>query len=76
MVRWIPTFSGSEAREALVRLWGLPNSCPRPGESLFGNCRVVFVDDENDGVPVAYWIPCSLAADSPNSSGRVDEAHD
>jgi hypothetical protein len=56
--RWIPTFSGTEARRALVRQWGLPNSCPRQGESPLGaRCRLLFVDDANDGAPVAYWIP-------------------
>jgi hypothetical protein len=53
----LPTFSGDDARRALVRRWGLPNAWPREGEVLFGSCRVLFVDDDRDGKPVAYWIP-------------------
>ncbi|RLC88672.1 MAG: hypothetical protein DRJ03_02005 [Chloroflexi bacterium] len=50
-------YSGKEARKQLTRLWGVPNSCPRLGESYFGRSRVVFVDDDNDGKPMAYWVP-------------------
>ena len=53
----IPTFKGREAWKRLTRKWGVPNSCPRPKESNFGRCRVVFVDDDNDGEPMAYWVP-------------------
>lgn len=76
MTSWIPTFSGREARKALVALWGLPNACPRQGEDLFGNCRVLFVDDENGGAPVAYWIPGPTAGHTPSTSPRVVEACD
>lgn len=53
----IPTYRGVEARRELTRRWGLPWADPRKGESLFGNCRILFVDDDNDGTPVAYWVP-------------------
>ena len=53
----IPTFSGRDARRALTRRWGLPNTAPRPCDPFFGNSRCVFVDDDDDGRPVAYWLP-------------------
>ena len=74
MPGWIPTFSGQEARKALVAQWGLPNTCPREGEDHFGNCRVLFVDDERDGAPVAYWVPCRAVVRRPNNSPRAVEA--
>lgn len=51
----IPTYYGKEAYKKLVRRYGLPNAAPKKGESLFGKCRVLFVDDDNNGRPVAYW---------------------
>lgn len=51
----IPTYTGDDARKALCSKYGLPNAAPRPGESFFGDCRVLFVDDYDDGKPVAYW---------------------
>jgi hypothetical protein len=53
----VPTFSGARARRALVAAHGLPNSYPRRGEFFLGRCRVLFVDDEQDGKPMAFWIP-------------------
>ena len=55
----IPTFSGQDARRGLTRRWGLPNAAPRPGtrDRYFGKGRVLFVDDFDDGRPVAYWVP-------------------
>lgn len=53
----IPTFSGWDARRALVRAWGLPNAWPRVGESIFTHCREMFVDDFDGGRPKAYWVP-------------------
>lgn len=53
----IPTYSGREKYKELFRRYGCPNSAPRVGESHFGSCRVLFVDDDNDGKPMAYWVP-------------------
>lgn len=53
----IPTYSGRDARRSLFRRWGIPNAAPRPVDSLFGVTRVLFVDDFDDGRPVAYWVP-------------------
>jgi hypothetical protein len=53
----IPVYTGRRARRGLTRMWGLPNACPRLGEPLFGRSRVVFVDDDQDGQPMAYWVP-------------------
>ena len=53
----IPTFYGEEKRRELTRRWGLPNVYPRPGESPFGHCRVLFRDDDRSGEPVAFWAP-------------------
>lgn len=53
----IPTYTGKEAHRMLLRKWGLPNSCPRPNEGFFGRGRVLFVDDDDNGCPVAYWVP-------------------
>lgn len=55
--RTLPTFYGKADRKALVSYWGLPNAVPEPHESLFGRCRLLFVDDEYDGAPVCYWRP-------------------
>ena len=53
----IPTYTGRAAYKELFSRWGVPNSCPRLGERHFGRSRVLFVDDDNDGEPQAYWIP-------------------
>ena len=53
----IPTYSGRPWRIVLTRLFGLPNTAPRPDESHFKQCRVLFVDDDNYGAPRAYWVP-------------------
>jgi len=53
----LPVFQGVEARKELVRRFGLPNAAPRSGEPLFGNVRIVFVDDEHDGERIAYHEP-------------------
>lgn len=52
----VPTLRGAVARRALTRLYGPPNAAPLPGESPFGRCRVLFVDDFNGGRPVAYCV--------------------
>ena len=53
----LPTYSGKDARLALTRRWGLPNTAPRAVESHFCSCRLMFVDDDRDGMPICYWIP-------------------
>jgi hypothetical protein len=53
----IPTYQGAACRRLLVGQFGLPNAAPFPGEFLFTCTREVFVDDDHDGRPVAYWIP-------------------
>jgi hypothetical protein len=53
----LPVFQGVEARKELARRFGLPNAAPRSGEPLFGNGRIVFVDDENYGERVSYHEP-------------------
>ena len=52
----IPTIRGHDARAWLVSAFGLPNAYPQKGEFLFSRCRELFVDDEEDGKPVAFWI--------------------
>ena len=52
----VPTYRGAEKRKELFRRWGAPNAAPRPGESLFAQCRLLFVDDDS-GRPIAYWVP-------------------
>ena len=49
------TFSSKEERRKLFRLYGVPNAAPCEGESPFGDCRVAFVDDDEDGKLVAFW---------------------
>lgn len=51
----VPTYRGRLARRELVARYGLPNAYPRKGERLFGAGRVLFVDDDKDGRPVAFW---------------------
>lgn len=53
----IPTIRGRCARRALVSAFGLPNAYPQKGEFLFRPCRELFVNDDEDGKPVAFWIP-------------------
>lgn len=54
----IPTVRGSWWRRTLMRRYGLPNAWPTRGERVFGSCRLLFVDDNLDGKPIAYWEPC------------------
>lgn len=45
-------------RRRLARRFGPPNADPRPGDFPFSRLsRVRFVDDDQNGRPVAYWIP-------------------
>ena len=60
----LPVFRGVAARKELVRRFGLPNAAPRPGEPLFGNARIVFVDDDNDGERIAYVEPSRSTEES------------
>ena len=54
----VPTFREPADRKRLVREYGLPNAAPLPGQSLFTRgCRELFVDDDRDGEPVAYFLP-------------------
>ncbi len=55
----LPVFRGKAARKELVRRFGLPNAVPGQGETPFGNARCLFVDDWNDGKPIAYFDPSS-----------------
>ena len=51
----LPLFRGKEARRQLFKRFGLPNAHPRKGEPLFGISRSLFVDDEQDGKPIAFF---------------------
>ena len=53
----LPVYLGQEAYKELFRLWGIPNWMPLPGETPFSRKqrRMLFVDDFDDGRPVAYW---------------------
>jgi hypothetical protein len=53
----IHTYHSSFVRRMLVAWYGLPNAWPRRGESVFKTRRELFVDDEQDGLPVAFWEP-------------------
>jgi hypothetical protein len=60
----VPVFRGRQARRALVALFGLPNAAPTTDEwarlgplAVIATCRLVFVDDWNDGQPQAVWLP-------------------
>ncbi len=53
----LPVFRGKQARKELTHRFGLPNAAPRPGESPFGNTWCLFVDDGNNGKPIAYLEP-------------------
>ena len=50
----LPVFHGPAARKELTRRFGLPNAVPQPGESPFKASRVLFVDDDHEGKPIAY----------------------
>ncbi len=47
----LPVYAGELARRALYFRFGIPKSCPHPGEPR----RVVY--EGPDGEPRAYWIP-------------------
>jgi hypothetical protein len=49
-------FKGQEAYKELFRRFGIPNAAPLEGEGPFSSTRSLFVDDDNDGEPVAYLI--------------------
>lgn len=51
----LPTFRSQTMRRILTDLFGLPNAAPRENETPWGTRRVVFVDDADDGRPIAYW---------------------
>ena len=51
----VPVFTGITARKELTWKWGLPNTYPEQGETMFNCSRVLFVDDDRDGLPVAVW---------------------
>jgi hypothetical protein len=57
----IPTYSGNDAKAALAYRFGPPNQYPRLIDGpppVFGSAsRVLFVDDHDDGRPVAFWLP-------------------
>lgn len=60
----IPTFRGRRHRSRLFRLYGLPNVWPSDRDvkrngalAPFRRARVLFVDDDRDGAPVAFWLP-------------------
>jgi hypothetical protein len=52
----LPVFKGQEAYKELFRRFGIPNAAPLEGEGPFSSTRSLFVDDDNDGEPVAYLI--------------------
>lgn len=49
----IPTRYGLDARRELAQRYGLPTVAPRPRQSPFRDCRVLFHDET--GEPVCYW---------------------
>lgn len=54
----IPTFHSPYMRKVLFDRYGIPNAAPHDDdEDLFKSKRVLFVDDEKGGKPVAYWEP-------------------
>ena len=60
----VPVFRGQRARRAQVALFGPPNASPTADEwqqlgpvAPISTCRLVFVDDWNDGQPRAVWLP-------------------
>jgi len=55
--RSLPTYHSRGMRCRLTRRYGLPNAAPHPGEDVFTTDRVLFVDDDRDGAPIAYWEP-------------------
>ena len=59
----VPVFRGCAARRALVALYGLPNAArtpeeltARPALAFITTGRSLFVDDDQDGRPMAVWI--------------------
>ena len=59
----VPVFRGRRARRALVALYGLPNAAAsrdelaaQPALAAFTTDRSLFVDDGQDGKPMALWI--------------------
>lgn len=57
----IPAISTREEYRAAFRRWGVPNIMLKPGAEMFGKDRsaeaTVFVDDFQDGKPMAVWMP-------------------
>lgn len=58
----VPVFRGRAAWRALFALYGIPNAAPTPEErasrgvlACFASRRALFVDDHQDGRPVAIW---------------------
>lgn len=53
----IPVLTGSATRRWLVKNFGLPNAWPRDGETPWQTERQLFVDDDDGGRSVAFWVP-------------------
>ena len=58
----IPTFTGRDAQLALLHRYGIPQVSAQPelGDHPFGfggGNRDLFVDDFDNGRPIAYWRP-------------------
>jgi hypothetical protein len=59
----VPIFRGQAARGALTKLHGLPNAAPEQSglegirEEFSRECRLLFVDDDQSGRPMAVWLP-------------------
>lgn len=51
----LPTFRTPTMRRLLTALYGLPNAAPRDHETPWNTRRVLFVDDADNGRPVAFW---------------------
>ena len=61
---FLPLYRGKNARVKLQRHFGLPNTFPHPERirtasinSMLSSRRLLFVDDYDDGDPVALWVP-------------------
>jgi hypothetical protein len=70
----LPAFEGREARKELVRRFGLPNAAPMIGEKIFSCTRCMFVDDDQDGKPIAYWIRRQSSVQEKPSQDQSSQA--
>lgn len=69
----VPTYCGREKYRELFNRYGPPNVAPVAGGPIFSrDARVLFLDDDLDGKPVAYWVRDCKDVSGLGAAARAD----